>query len=377
MRESLRSDYFSDLERNFPEHVVSEYKNRLVTIDEMRDLFIKRWEKTARQSAVDLKLDEQTGLYYANHSFLDSDDLLSNHLFAEQLFAKKDKVDWKRMTDCYDYKVVRKIDHALSYPLVWLPPFDVSDEFVFVGDVAAEIVPPEQIGFNDGRYGFYNDMRERGLLWFADTMPTKDDVYDDYRYDDIPDTMLLWDRFLFGGYHDIRSSLEYIITFRGHAKAVEIVERFRKEWDWFLAVKFNDFDTLDNYEKERYRKALFEDLDPYLYSWKNKVQKVEAPQSQPAKDTQSFDTLLQCPVKDKESVMARLHELLDSKGGKQVALILAAAMYKYHYIISMPTEKQYTSTFRLTGSWKAVSSYIKAHTTSNGIFNESIDHIEI
>ena len=75
--------------------------------------------------------------------------------------------------------------------------------------------------------------------------------------------------------------------------------------------------------------------------------------------------------------MARLHELLDGKGGKQVALILAAAMYKYHYIISMPTEKQYTSTFRLTGSWKAVSSYIKAHTTSNGVFNECIDHIEI
>ena len=345
--------------------------------------YVKRYPNTFRQidkengghgSVCNLGIKEAYGKYTR---FLDSDDLLSNHLFAEQLFAKKDKADWKRMTDCYDYKVVRKIDHALSYPLVWLPPFDVSDEFVFVGDVAAEIVPPEQIGFNDGRYGFYNDMRERGLLWFADTMPTKDDVYDDYRYDDIPDTMLLWDRFLFGGYHDIRSSLEYIITFRGHAKAVEIVERFRKEWDWFIAVKFNDFDTLDNYEKERYRKALFEDLDPYLYSWKNKVQKVEAPQSQPAKDTQSFDTLLQCPVKDKESVMARLHELLDGKGGKQVALILAAAMYKYHYIISMPTEKQYTSTFRLTGSWKAVSSYIKAHTTSNGVFNESIDHIEI
>ncbi len=377
MRESLRSDYFSDLERNFPEHVVSEYKNRLVTIDEMRDLFIKRWEKTARQSAVDLKLDEQTGLYYANHSFLDSDDLLSNHLFAEQLFAKKDKVDWKRMTDCYDYKVVRKIDHALSYPLVWLPPFDVSDEFVFVGDVAAEIVPPEQIGFNDGRYGFYNDMRERGLLWFADTMPTKDDVYDDYRYDDIPDTMLLWDRFLFGGYHDIRSSLEYIITFRGHAKAVEIVERFRKEWDWFLAVKFNDFDTLDNYEKERYRKALFEDLDPYLYSWKNKVQKVEAPQSQPASDNQSFESLLQCPANDKERVMARLRELLDGKGGQQVALILAAAMYKYHYIISMPTERQYASEFQLKGVWRSVTDYLKNHTLPNGKLNVSIDHIEI
>lgn len=282
MRESLSSEYFSDLERNFPEHVVAEFNNRRLTIDEMRALLKKRWEHSDSQDIGGLKLDNKTGLYYANHSFLDSNDLLSNHLFAEQLFAKKDQVDWERMTDCYDYKVVEKIDHALSYPLVWVPPFDLREDYVVVGDVAAELVPPENFYFGDGRYGFYDDMRSRGLLWFADTMPTKNDVYDDYRYDDMPDTMILWDRFLFGGYRDIRLSLEHIIAHRNHAKAVEIVERFRQEWNWFVTVKFFDFQKLDSYEKERIRRALFEELDPYLHSWKIKAGITDTPKPQDA-----------------------------------------------------------------------------------------------
>lgn len=282
MRESLSSEYFSDLERNFPEQVVAEFKNRLVTIDEMRDLLKKRWEHSDSKDIGELILDNQTGLFHANHSFLDSNDLLSNHLFAEQLYAKKNQVDWERMTDCYDYKVVEKIDHALSYPLVWVPPFDLREDYVVVGDVAAELVPPEHFYFDDGRYGFYDDMRYRGLLWFADTMPTKNDVYDDYRYDDVPDTMLLWDRLLFGGYRDIRLSLEYIIAHRNHAKAVEIVERFRQEWDWFVAVKIYDFQNLDNYEKERIRRALFEEMEPYLHSWKIKAGITDTPKPQDA-----------------------------------------------------------------------------------------------
>ena len=282
MRESLSSEYFSDLERNFPEHVVAEFNNRRLTVNEMRDLLKKRCDNACSLDFVDLKLDSKTGLYYADHSFLDSNDLLSNHLFAEQLFAKKDQVDWKRMTDCYDYKVVEKIDHALSYPLVWVPPFDLREDYVVVGDVAAELVPPEQFYFNDGRYGFYDDMRSRGLLWFADTMPTKNDVYDDYRYDDMPDTMVLWDRLLFGGYRDIRLSFEYIIAHRSHAKAVEIVERLRQEWNWFVTVKFYDFQSLDNYEKERIRRSLFEELDPYLHSWKIKAGISDTPKPQDA-----------------------------------------------------------------------------------------------
>ena len=128
---------------------------------------------------------------------------------------------------------------------------------------------------------------------------------------------------------------------------------------------------------DKLKKALAEPIKIEKPAPQKKLPEPETKIPEPKNEASPFQQLLQCTADDKDRVMARLHELLDGKGGKQVALILAAAMYKYHYIISMPTEKQYTSTFRLTGSWKAISSYIKAHTTSNGIFNESIDHIEI
>lgn len=93
--------------------------------------------------------------------------------------------------------------------------------------------------------------------------------------------------------------------------------------------------------------------------------------------TPRFDTLLQCSKNEISNILTRLHELLDGKGGMQVALVLAAAKYKYHYIIAFPTERQYTSEFDLNGTWRAVTSYISAHTKSTGEFTENIDHIEI
>jgi len=90
-----------------------------------------------------------------------------------------------------------------------------------------------------------------------------------------------------------------------------------------------------------------------------------------------FETLLQCPKSNISNVLARLHELLDGNGGMTVALVLAAAKHKYHYLIAYPTEKQYKSEFSLTGTWRGVTSYLKSHTTSTGEFTESIEHIEI
>lgn len=93
--------------------------------------------------------------------------------------------------------------------------------------------------------------------------------------------------------------------------------------------------------------------------------------------TPRFETLLQCSKENTSNILSRLHQLLDGKGGMHVALVLAAAKHKYHYLLAYPTEKQYTSEFDLSGTWRAVTSYISAHTTSTGEFTEHIDHIEI
>lgn len=94
-------------------------------------------------------------------------------------------------------------------------------------------------------------------------------------------------------------------------------------------------------------------------------------------NTPRFENLLQCSKAEISNILSRLHELLDEKGGMSVALVLAAAKHKYHYLIAYPTEKQYTSEFSLTGTWRGVTSYLKSHTTSNGEFTENLDHIVI
>ena len=112
-----------------------------------------------------------------------------------------------------------------------------------------------------------------------------------------------------------------------------------------------------------------------------RLPKPEEPKQEPKPEfepqTSSFAELLQCPKNDQKQVLQRLHELLDNKGGMQVALVLAAAMHEYNYIIAIPTEKQYRSEFKLSGTWRAVTSYINKHTTIDGGFTAKIDHIVI
>ena len=110
-----------------------------------------------------------------------------------------------------------------------------------------------------------------------------------------------------------------------------------------------------------------------------RLPKPEEPKQEPKTEEQmsSFAELLQCPKEDQKRVLERLHELLDNKGGMQVALVLAAALFEYNYIITIPTEKQYRSEFNLCGTWRAVTSYINKHTTIDGEFTAKIDHIVI
>ena len=169
----------------------------------------------------------------------------------------------------------------------------------------------------------------------------------------------------------MRNNLVIIAKARGGKRAAELLRLLRKEWTGIKAWKVL-FDHMKDQDVQRFEETLFNGYDDLLEQWDNESQPTKS-----ASDIQSFDSLLQCSADDKDRVISRLHELLDGKGGQQVALILAAVMYKYHYIISMPTERQYASEFQLKGVWRSVTDYLKNHTLPNGKLNVSIDHIEI
>ena len=273
----FKSEYYHSLENNFPEEALAEFKHNLLSISDMREAYNKRREDWGVHTEynINLQVDKKTGLYYVDHDFVLCEDLLINHLLVEQLFEKKNKVDWKRVTNCYDYKVLDKIHHLLTTPLVWFPTEDVGDECVVVGKVAEELDPPENFSFQDGRYGFYREMRDQGLIWFANTLPQIGDIYNTNRYEKLPVGMVLWDRLLYGGFMNLHDTMEFIVENSSYAKAVEIVERFRMAWPNIIKLNLFDIRKLKEYEVERHRLELFDNMEPYLEGWKTQIENTQ------------------------------------------------------------------------------------------------------
>ena len=131
------------------EEAVEEYKRNLLGIEDMREIYNQRREDWGCHTdyQINLQLNKQTGLYYIQHNFLLCNDLLINHLLVEQLWSNKDQVDWKRVTNCFDYEVVNKMSCILTHPLVWIPTEDVGEYCVVVGKVAGEVNPPRNYYF--------------------------------------------------------------------------------------------------------------------------------------------------------------------------------------------------------------------------------------
>ena len=276
--------YYELLGREFPKDALAEYESNILSIEQMRDIFQKRkddWGFHAMYD-IDLRLDEQTNLYYTNHDFRYCDDLLVNHLLAEQLFAQYKQVDWKRVTNCYDDRIMEKIDELLTTPLVWFPTEDLGEKCVVVGKVAKEEYPPEEFSFKDCRMYFFGELREQAILWFADTLPTKKDLYFPDTYKDLPEDMPLWDRLLVKGRHRLRETMDFIVEQRGEAKAVQIIELFRADWQDILTLELFNTNRLSAYDIERMRKALFEEIERYLRSWKIKAGITDTPKPQDA-----------------------------------------------------------------------------------------------
>lgn len=307
---SHKSDYFHYLEENFPDEAIKEFNRCRLSIEEMRELFNNRFKEPGCHACyhIDLVTDKQSGLYYVDHDFTLCDDLLTNHILAEQLCANKDKVDWKRVTNCYDHDIFNKIQETLDTPLVWTPTEDVGDRCVVVGKVAAELYPPENMPIDEER-SIYFHLRDEGLLWFADTLPTTNNIYDTSKYNKMPEGMILWDRLMQGGFITLRDRMEFIVKKRGYAKAVEIIELFRAAWDDIMMLRLFNLWKLDKYELESRRLELFDRMDPYLRGWKSKI-----PQAQDSETkTKAQSIIINGPV---GQVIGKVEKMINMKDNK-------------------------------------------------------------
>lgn len=97
----------------------------------------------------------------------------------------------------------------------------------------------------------------------------------------------------------------------------------------------------------------------------------------PEPQKSDFSTLIQNV--DATRLLPVLHTMIDGKGGRDVALVLGAALWKYHYLTRIPTESQFMTEFpTVTTKWRAIKNQISAP-LPNGqdAFSQSIRNIEI
>lgn len=326
--------------------------------------------------------------------------ILYRHIVAEQLLQTEPyEVNWKYFFIHVEDEYYQLIDLMLN-PLVWQDKRIYPHCFI-EGRIAQET-------FDETRcYRVYNIMgyiRNDGILNFADDpFVFKDDLLGaDYMkgmhdwgiitadYQKIMNVIRNGKRFEYSylnsrKYYDwkqLRESLLLIAKYRSGERAAEILRMLQEEWPAIKRCKTN-FEGMKNEELSQFEDILLNGFDDLLAEWEGETPSQATEPIKPQKKNSSigkckpFDNLLLCSTDEKEKVMARLHELLDDKGGKQVALVLMAAKAKDSLLIDMPTEKQYTTEFSLSGTWRAVSDYIKKHTLITGKYQAEFDHITI
>lgn len=294
------SEYFSSLEEtNSKEELLEEFERSVLTVEEMREIFRQR-EKEVSHTCYDieLKVDDQTGRYYVNHSFCLESDLLITHLLVEQLLACKDNVDWERVTEYFDYEALDRIYDALKYPLVWVPAEEVGEFCVVKGRVAKEVSPPD--GYDDDdRYALVAQLRYTGLLWFADNLPVFSQMPNQRRYRRMPPDMIVWDRLFEGSIEaettlKLQANLEFIARERGGAKAAKIVERLRKDWkDIFTLGLFgtNEFKAEIKYLAKDFENFLFVKIERFYKAWKAEAKQTKEKPSDNTTSPQAAEEL--------------------------------------------------------------------------------------
>lgn len=272
-----RSEHYHWELRHWPEEEALKYfKEHCLSIDDMLDISSQR-NRGYHNINYDiiLKTDEESGKIYVDHDFLRCKDLLKNHLLLETLYARKDEVDWERVSCYYDYEVIDKIGDTLTSPLVWVPSEEAGEHCAVKGKVAKEVDPIEGYDNHD-RYELYYQMMEKGVLWFVDHLPEYSEELHQDRYGyHFPPGILLWDRFLqaqFGHayYGDLLKKLKFVAKERGGAKAAEIVKRLRKDWPHIIREKLFGISNLNKFEMGtvlKIEEQLNGELELYLQKW--------------------------------------------------------------------------------------------------------------
>ena len=250
----------------------------LLTIDEMKELLQQEPYKPYDDSySTELSYDEQTGLYYTDY-FKDEDaeNILLNHLLAEQCVMHTKELDWCRVTDGYDATILATIVGLYCNPLAWceIPP-SLTNHYVIVGKMAKEVSDYNRSERMDLMTFLLNESREERALWFADHLPARgiakwENFLSNYCRADLLKVMSPECNYLPLPHlnpQSLKENLEYVVWHRGMAKAQEVLDRLRKEWNHLVKLKLCNFGELSEEEIESLHEFVFDTLNYQMDLW--------------------------------------------------------------------------------------------------------------
>lgn len=287
-----RSEHYHWELRHWPEEdALEHYKKFLLSVDDMLAICAQRKRGYHNLNYdINIKTDEKSGKIYIEHDFVKCKDLLKNHLLLETLYARKDEVDWERVSCYYDYEVVERIGEILTSPLVWVPSEEAGEYGAVLGKIAREVDPVEGYD-NDDRYDLYYDLKKNEIRWFVENLPEYSEKYHQERYGDhFPPGILLWDKFFqaqFGHFYytDLREKLEAVADEFGSAKAAEILRLLKEDWPYIIKMKLFGINNLDNkYDLGTVtviENALNGEFELYLKKWESQETDASAKPSKP------------------------------------------------------------------------------------------------
>lgn len=274
------------------------YYDLIVGIDEIRDLmrFTKDENDSEENPDLELELDKETGLYYLDLDPMRYYSVLHWQLITELLIEKVEQVDWRRTTCFYSPKLLYRFFNTHSRPLIYgenLP--EIQEKYIVVGSLVMRSPELTRLDATVLKY-FTFKFAEDKFLWFADTLPTKDDsFYAATPSNYIPSDIVIWEYLVANEYADkdadesgseeswryfhpeaLMSHIQLIADHRGGKRAAEIIRLLREDWKAIKAMNLFHIDELTPEQVEAFEQCLFVGLDRNLRSWESEEPKEQA-----------------------------------------------------------------------------------------------------
>lgn len=266
----------------------------LLTIKEMKELLQQEPYKPKgidEQYPPELLLDEKTGKYYTDFFRDFRQHLLLGHILAVQCM-ECENLDWERVTGGYSPYALARINDLCLNPLEWMPASEIfARHHIVIGDYAEECCTNTPYS-DDALWELANEMREDRAVWFAEHLPTGNDLYAMHAgYPYTRNEVIHWN-IITTDYSDVDiaefdnddpyhlekeayvwcsaafiENLQFIKKHKGWSEAIKIADKLESDWPQINERHLLDIDKISEEDRKDFEMFFERGLDDLAFKW--------------------------------------------------------------------------------------------------------------